>query len=137
MARTGLLHRPIDRLQGLPAALGQDRSEPEFARHPRRHFGAGPPATGGRRGAGPPRPRAPPASPAATGGRVHGPPSAGGVASRSGNRARSSGRSTLGALPFRRRKSPRASGPCALYRASNCPIQRGTKLVTAATSAIV
>src|SRR4051812_31029737 len=47
-------------------------------------------------------------------GPVHSPPSDGGVASRSGNRARSSGRSTLGALPFRRRKSPRASGPCAL-----------------------
>src|SRR3954452_5791948 len=44
----------------------------------------------------------------------HRPPSDGGVASRSGNRARSSGRSTLGALPLRRRKSPRASGPWAL-----------------------
>src|SRR3954447_1865361 len=58
-----------------------------------------------------------PSSPAiqrATLGPVHRPPSDGGVASRSGNRARSSGRSTLGALPFRRRKSPRASGPCAL-----------------------
>ena len=42
MARAGLLHRPADRLQGLPAALGQDRSEPEFARHPGRHFGARP-----------------------------------------------------------------------------------------------
>src|SRR5215204_1653300 len=74
---------------------------------------------------------------AATLGPVHRPPSDGGVASRSGNRARSSGRSTLGALPLRRRKSPRASGPCALYRASSCSIQRGTRLVTAATSAIV
>src|SRR3954468_13268444 len=74
---------------------------------------------------------------AATLGPVHRPPSDGGVASRSGNRARSSGRSTLGALPLRRRKSPRASGPCALQRASSCSIQRGTKLVTAATSAIV
>src|SRR3954454_8882351 len=58
-----------------------------------------------------------PSSPAiqrATLGPVHRPPSDGGVASRSGNRARSSGRSTLGALPLRRRKSPRASGPCAL-----------------------
>src|SRR3954470_11637448 len=48
----------------------------------------------------------------ATLGPVHRPPSGGGSASRSGNRARSSGRSTLGALPLRRRKSPRASGPC-------------------------
>src|SRR5215210_7446656 len=78
-----------------------------------------------------------PAIQAATLGPVHRPPSDGGVASRSGNRARSSGRSTLGALPFRRRKSPRASGPWALYRARSCSIQRGPKLVTAATSAIV
>ena len=49
MARARLLHRPIDRLQGLPAALGQNRSEPEFARHPSRHFGASPQATVGRR----------------------------------------------------------------------------------------
>src|SRR3954454_24266958 len=49
MAGTRLLHRPIDRLQGLPAALGQDRSEPEFARHPGRHFAAGPQAAIGRR----------------------------------------------------------------------------------------
>jgi hypothetical protein len=54
-----------------------------------------------------------PAIQAATLGPVHRPPSDGGVASRSGNRARSSGQSTLGALPLRRRKSPRASGPCA------------------------
>src|SRR5215207_2870217 len=81
-----------------------------------------------------------PRSPAiqrATLGPVHRPPSDGGVASRSGNRARSSGRSTLGALPLRRRKSPRASGPWALYRARSCSIQRGPKLVTAATSALV
>src|SRR5215204_970224 len=78
-----------------------------------------------------------PAIQAATLGPVHRPPSDGGVASRSGNRARSSGRSTLGALPLRRRKSPRASGPWALYRARSCSIQRGPKLVTAATSAIV
>src|SRR5215211_3134079 len=45
---------------------------------------------------------------AATLGPVHRPPSDGGVASRARNRARSSGRSTLGALPLRRRKSPRA-----------------------------
>src|SRR3954470_17941498 len=63
------------------------------------------------------------------------PRSEGGAASRSGNRARSSGRSTLGALPLRRRKSPRASGPCALYQPSICSTQRGTKLFTAATSA--
>src|SRR5215211_7465450 len=78
-----------------------------------------------------------PAIQAATLGPVHRPPSDGGVASRSGNRAKSSGRSTLGALPLRRRKSPRASGPWALYRARSCSIQRGPKLVTAATSAIV
>src|SRR4029453_11232208 len=78
-----------------------------------------------------------PAIQAATLGPVHRPPSDGGVASRSGNRARSSGRSPLGALPLRRRKSPRASGPWALYRARSCSIQGGPKLVTAATSAIV
>src|SRR3954452_20421445 len=43
MARARLLHRPIDRLQGLPAALRQDLSEPEFAmqgihHRPMRHF---------------------------------------------------------------------------------------------------
>jgi len=49
MARARLLHRPIDRLQRLPAALGQNRSKPEFARHPGRHFAAGPQAAVGRR----------------------------------------------------------------------------------------
>src|SRR4051794_14284581 len=49
MARTRLLHRPADRLQGLPAALRQDGSEPEFARHPARYLRAGPQATIGRR----------------------------------------------------------------------------------------
>jgi len=49
MARARLLHRPVDRLQGLPAALRQDRSEPEFAGHPGRHLGAGPQAAVGRR----------------------------------------------------------------------------------------
>src|SRR3954469_4991375 len=49
VAGAGLLHGPADRLQGLPAALGQDRSEPEFARHPGRHFAAGPQASIGRR----------------------------------------------------------------------------------------
>ena len=49
MARARLLHRPVDRLQGLPAALGQNRSKPEFARHPGRHFAAGPQAPVGRR----------------------------------------------------------------------------------------
>src|SRR3954452_16689922 len=44
----------------------------------------------------------------------HKPPSGGGASSRARNRSRSAGRSTLGALPLRRRKSPRASGPCAL-----------------------
>src|SRR5215207_3600278 len=55
-----------------------------------------------------------PAIQAATLGPVHRPPSDGGVASRSGNRARSAGRSTLGTPPLCRRRSPRASGPCAL-----------------------
>src|SRR3954470_25017235 len=44
MAGAGLLHRPIDRLERLPAALGQDRSKPEFARHPGRYLRAGPQA---------------------------------------------------------------------------------------------
>jgi hypothetical protein len=45
----GLLHRPADRLQGLPAALRQDGSEPEFTRHPARYLRAGPQATIRRR----------------------------------------------------------------------------------------
>src|SRR3954466_6789136 len=44
MAGAGLLHRPIDRLERLPATLGQHRSKPELARHPRRHLRAGPQA---------------------------------------------------------------------------------------------
>src|SRR5215204_5397731 len=44
----------------------------------------------------------------------HRPPSGGGASSRARNRSRSSGRSTLGTPPLRRRRSPRASGPCAL-----------------------
>src|SRR4051812_40763380 len=44
MAGAGLLHRPIDRFERLPATLGQDRSKPEFARHPGRHLRAGPQA---------------------------------------------------------------------------------------------
>ena len=49
MAGAGLLHRPTDRLQGLPATLRQDRSEPEFTRHPARYLRAGPQPTIGRR----------------------------------------------------------------------------------------
>src|SRR4051794_18709756 len=45
MAGAGLLHRPADRLERLPATLGQDRSKPEFTRHPGRHLRAGPQAT--------------------------------------------------------------------------------------------
>src|SRR3954469_22047239 len=55
-----------------------------------------------------------PAIQAATLGPVQRPPSDGGVASRSGNRARSAGLSTLGAPPLRRRRSPRAWGPWAV-----------------------
>src|SRR4051794_22417970 len=40
----GLLHRPVDRLERLPATLGQHRSKPEFARHPGRHLRARPQA---------------------------------------------------------------------------------------------
>src|SRR3954464_4564192 len=43
-ARGGFLPRPADRLERLPTALGQDRREPEFARHPGRHLRAGPQA---------------------------------------------------------------------------------------------
>src|SRR3954469_19621340 len=49
MARARLLHRPADRLQGLPAALGEDRSKPEFPRHPGRHLRARPQPTIRRR----------------------------------------------------------------------------------------
>src|SRR4051812_599601 len=45
VARAGLLHRPADRLERLPAALRQDLREPEFARHPERYLRAGPQAT--------------------------------------------------------------------------------------------
>ena len=48
MAGARLLHGPADRLERLPAALGQDRSKPEFTRHPARHLRAGPQATVGR-----------------------------------------------------------------------------------------
>ena len=49
MAGARLLYGPIDRLQRLPAALGQNRGEPEFAGHPGGHLGAGPQAAVGRR----------------------------------------------------------------------------------------
>ena len=49
MAGARLLHRPLDRLQRLPAALRQDGSQPEFARHPDRHLAAGPQTAIGRR----------------------------------------------------------------------------------------
>src|SRR3954465_8296519 len=49
MARARLLHRPVDRLERLPAALRQDGSEPEFTRHPARYLRAGPQATIRRR----------------------------------------------------------------------------------------
>src|SRR6185295_5114507 len=55
-----------------------------------------------------------PAIQAATFELVHSPPSGGGASSRARNRSRSAGRSTLGTPPLRRRRSPRASGPCAL-----------------------
>src|SRR3954467_817653 len=42
VAGGGLLHGPADRLERLPAALRQDLREPEFARHPGRHFAARP-----------------------------------------------------------------------------------------------
>src|SRR4051812_1489309 len=108
MAGAGLLHGPADRLERLPAALGNTAARPSS-----------------------------PAIQAATLRLDHRPPSGGGWVRRVRNRSRSAGRSTLGAPPLRRRRSPRASGPCALYRARSCSIQRGTKLVTAATSAIV
>src|SRR4051812_28047730 len=55
-----------------------------------------------------------PAIQAATLGLDHRPPSGGGASSRARNRSSSAGRSTLGTPPLRRRRSPRASGPCAL-----------------------
>src|SRR4051794_29070648 len=48
VARPRLLHRPANRLERLPAALGQDLREPEFARHPTRHLRARPRPTIGR-----------------------------------------------------------------------------------------
>ena len=49
MARAGLLHRPADRLQRLPAPLGEDRGKPAFAGHPGRPLRTGPQPTIGRR----------------------------------------------------------------------------------------
>ena len=48
-ARAGLVHRPADRLQRLPAPLGEDRGKPEFAGHPGRHLRTGPQPPIGRR----------------------------------------------------------------------------------------
>src|SRR3954453_5400958 len=55
-----------------------------------------------------------PAIQAATLRLVHRPPSGGGWVKRVRNRSRSAGLSTLGTPPLRRRRSPSASGPCAL-----------------------
>jgi hypothetical protein len=49
MARAGLVHRPADRLQHLPAPLGEDRGKPAFAGHPGRPLRTGPQPPIGRR----------------------------------------------------------------------------------------
>src|SRR3954447_17318521 len=63
------------------------------------------------------KPAASPSSPAIQAATLrldHRPPSGGGASSRARNRSRSAGLSTPGTPPLRRRRSPSASGPCAL-----------------------
>src|SRR4051794_39777833 len=66
---------------------------------------------------------------------VHSPPSAGGPASRSRSLSSSSGFRIVALVPLRRRRSPSASGPPALYRASSFSTHRTPNAVVAATSA--
>src|SRR5690349_20092743 len=66
---------------------------------------------------------------------VHSPPSAGGPASRSRSPSSSSGFRIVGLAPLPRRRSPSASGPRALYRASSFSTHRTPNAVVEATSA--
>src|SRR4051812_12111295 len=66
---------------------------------------------------------------------VHSPPSGGGSARRARSLSSSSGFRTVGLVPLRRRRSPSASGPPALYRASSFSTHRTPNAVVEATSA--
>src|SRR3954462_3577334 len=65
----------------------------------------------------------------------HTPPPAAGPASRSRSLSSSSGFRIVALVPLRRRRSPSASGPPALYRASSFSTHRTPNAVVAATSA--
>jgi len=60
----------------------------------------------------------------------HSPPSGGGSVSRTRTISSTSAVSRLGLRPLRRRPLARAAGPDALYRSTNCWIQRVPKAVT-------
>ena len=77
-----------------------------------------------------------PAIQAATFERVHSPPSGGGAQRRALSLSSSSGFRTDGLVPFRRRRSPRASRPSALSRASRRSTQRRAYNTVAETSAM-
>src|SRR4051794_24970767 len=66
---------------------------------------------------------------------VHSPPSGGGSARRARSLSSSSGFRIVGLVPLRRRRSPSASGPPALYRASSFSTHRTPNAVVEATSA--
>src|SRR3954463_10463255 len=66
---------------------------------------------------------------------LHSPPSGGGSARRARSLSSSSGFRIVGPVPLRRRRSPSASGPPALYRASSFSTHRTPNAVVAATSA--
>src|SRR3954471_7639952 len=66
---------------------------------------------------------------------VHSPPSGGGPARRARSLSSSAGFRIVGLVPLRRRRSPSASGPPALYRASSFSTHRTPNAVVEATSA--
>src|SRR3954447_21248851 len=65
---------------------------------------------------------------------VHSPPSGGGPARRARSLSSSAGFRIVGLVPLRRRRSPNASGPPALYRASSFTTHRTPNAVVEATS---
>src|SRR4051794_9663485 len=107
MLRPRHLDRPPDRPQRLPAVLDRHRGEPPSSS----------------------------AIHAAALRLVHSPPSGGGSARRARSLSSSSGFRIVGLVPLRRRRSPSASGPPALYRASSFSTHRTPNAVVEATSA--
>ena len=106
-ARARLVHRPADRLQRLPAPLGEDRGKPEFAGHPGRPLRTGPQPPIGRRRTKTRLELVPPL--------------------RLQNQR---------LVPVRQRRSPRASRPSALERASRRSTQRRASDTVAETAAM-